>query len=154
MSFEIRPADTGMLTEIAALETECFSTPWSEKSFAAELDNTDSIFLTALRGAKLLGFVIVRKFSGEAEILNIAVRKAERGLEIGSKLLRCAIEAAERDDVKTIFLEVRESNVPAITLYAKNGFTVIGRRKKYYEAPAEDAILMSRAKLKVETGDK
>ena len=154
MNFEIRPAKMGMLSEIAALEAECFSTPWSERSFLAEMENADSIFMTAFAGDALIGFVIVRKFSGEGEILNIAVKKAERGHGIGAQLLKAAVEAAEHDDVKTIFLEVRESNVPAIALYAKNRFTVIGRRKKYYEDPVEDAILMSRVKLKLETGDK
>ena len=137
---EIRLASEADLSGVAALERECFSDPWSEDSFRSELGE-DSIFLVC--GADGIdGFCILRLLTPECEILNVAVRKEARRSGVGKALLQEAVTLAEGRGADTFFLEVREQNIPARALYEALGFTAVGRRKRYYSHPTEDAILM------------
>ena len=63
---------------------------------------------------------------------------------IGAALLKALFAESERRGAAVLQLEVRESNLAARRLYEKNGFEIVGKRKNYYEKPAEDAILMSK----------
>jgi ribosomal-protein-alanine N-acetyltransferase len=78
----------------------------------------------------------------EAEITNLAVTADERKKGVGGAILDHLIGTAEKTSVRRIYLEVRESNVGAFSLYSSRGFTEIGRRPGYYRLPKEDAILM------------
>jgi ribosomal-protein-alanine N-acetyltransferase len=127
------------VAEIMALERAAFSPPWTEGAVLRELDSGDAFFAVAKEGGALLGFVILRYMADEAELFQIAVRADARRRGIGDKLLRAA---AEKACGRAICLEVRASNRAAVALYEKNGFTVCGRRRGYYGAPIEDALVM------------
>jgi ribosomal-protein-alanine N-acetyltransferase len=87
----------------------------------------------------VVGFAVVREVSpGESEVLNVAVDPRRRRKGVGRALLRHLVREGEW------FLEVRTSNVAAITLYLSEGFIVAGRRKQYYQNPDEDAIVLVR----------
>ena len=73
-----------------------------------------------------------------AEVLQIAVLPSYQGQKIATALF----DFLPAD--KEIFLEVRESNRPALLFYKKERFEEIARRKAYYHAPVEDAIVMKR----------
>ena len=88
--------------------------------------------------------VAARSVSGEAEILNLAVTPGWRRRGLGRRLVETAIEAARAAGATRIFLEVRESNGAALALYAALGFLEAGRRRNYYRAPEEDALILSR----------
>jgi ribosomal-protein-alanine acetyltransferase len=90
-----------------------------------------------------VGFLIGRITADEFEILNMAVSKAHRRSGIGSKLLETALEFSRIAGCARAFLEVRASNEPAITLYARHGLTECGRRARYYREPVEDALVLS-----------
>jgi ribosomal-protein-alanine N-acetyltransferase len=129
------PSDLPALTEI---ENESFSAePWPLDSFLAY------DCLVAELASEIAGFLISREvFAGEPapperEILNLAVAKRFRRQGIASSLL--AFELQRKD---ILFLEVRESNSGAQTLYRRFGFFEIGRRKDYYRHPSETAIVM------------
>jgi len=141
---EIVLAEKRHLPEICRIENELFSLPWSEDSFKAELDCKSTVFAVAEDGEKVCGFAIERHCFDEGEIFNIAVSQDKQGQKIGEKLLSFVLEAAEKRGVNTVFLEVRKSNYPAISLYKKSGFTEMGIRKNYYDSPKEDAVLMIR----------
>ncbi len=94
--------------------------------------------------AKLpLGFLVIRHLGEvESEVLNLAVRAESRRQGIARSLLKHALSRHDHDPDRTWYLEVRESNLPALQLYASLGFELAGRRPNYYNDPAETAIVM------------
>lgn len=107
-------------------------------------DSTDSIFnLTAKFNDKIVGFASVRLITPVVEIDQIAVAPLFRRKQIGGALLQAVVKIANQNRTDEIWLEVRESNYAAISFYLRNEFEIVGKRKSYYSAPAENAILMS-----------
>lgn len=138
----IIPADEARIDEILALDRQCISPPWTEGQMLSELYNEYSRFELALRDERLLGFYVLRITGDEAELLRIAVAPAERRQGIGGALLAAAVERAKKAGAEKIFLEVRASNKPAISIYERLGFLYVGTRRAYYEKPVEDANVM------------
>jgi ribosomal-protein-alanine acetyltransferase len=91
---------------------------------------------------KVVGFLVVRDVVAEAEILNLCVAPARRRAGLAEALLTEALAELRRSRVDRLFLEVRESNTPAISFYEKHGFRTNGRRPGYYRDPDEAAVLM------------
>lgn len=91
----------------------------------------------------IVGFLVARAIGHEIEILNFAVEKARRGCGTGSALLREAFAWGEKQGAERAFLEVRASNAVALKFYERHGFAAVGRRKAYYVAPVEDALVLS-----------
>jgi len=92
-------------------------------------------------GAKISGFLVARHLAPEWELENIVVAPSARRIGLGSRLLNALLANARETDSEAVFLEVRESNAAARSLYEKAGFEPTGRRKAYYTNPAEDAVL-------------
>jgi ribosomal-protein-alanine N-acetyltransferase len=130
------------LHSLVEIENECFSQPWSEKAMSDELDAENGIFLTALDNGDSVAFCALRLSFEEAELYQIAVRDQYRGLGIAGALLSDALSRVRCAGGEKILLEVRASNLPALGLYKKFGFYQIARRKNYYDAPREDAVIM------------
>lgn len=128
------------------LETD-FDDFWNYNVFRSELENGNSKYLVAKINDKIVGFAGIIPVLDEADISNIVVHKDFRNKKIGSFLLKSLIDLACSINVKTLNLEVRESNVSAIKLYEKFGFDVCGIRKKYY-GNSENAVLMKKPLLK------
>ena len=99
--------------------------------------------LAAVDGDTLVGYIGVQTVLDEGYINNVAVRPEYRRRGIAAALISLLAERAQAIGLAFMTLEVRESNVPAIALYEKLGFTTVGKRKNYYEKPREDAILMT-----------
>lgn len=128
----------------AVYQLECSSQkePWSLRHFADELENpVASVDLYWCQGA-LAGFLCSWLISGELQIQNLATMPAMRRRGVAAKLLEHAIERGRATSLMTVWLEVRASNIPAITLYQRFGFSVCGRRAKYYP-DGEDALVMN-----------
>lgn len=147
MGITIRPAAAADLPRIAEIERRSFSDPWSAASFRSLLDEPHGWFAVAVdddgeRGGEVLGYAVAWFVVDEGEIANLAVAPAARRRHIGAALLDAAIAAGAAQGAETIFLEVRESNAAARTLYASRGFAEIGRRRGYYRRPVEDAVVM------------
>lgn len=132
------------IDQLAALERLCFSDPWSRESLAQELDNPLSCYYLCLEGEQVLGYIGTRQLAGEWEIVNVAVDPARRREHIASRLMEWLLRDAAERQCERIFLEVRQSNLPAIGCYTRFGFRQVGLRKNYYEKPVENAILMMR----------
>ena len=92
----------------------------------------------------LAGLLVACTVAEEAELLNIAVLPEQRRLGLGTELLAEALRRLAAAGARKIWLEVRESNQPALVFYRQHGFTVLGRRRAYYRAPMEDALLLGR----------
>src|SRR5262249_42616383 len=107
-------------------------------------DSTGQQLYVAESAVHVTGFVIGQQIADEAEILNVAVRQAERRKGQASALLCAILDSFRTGGVSRVYLEVRESNQPAIAFYQKHGFRQTGRRRRYYRNPDEDALLFGR----------
>ena len=112
--------------------------PWTLEQIQADLSQDQTWYALACDGAEVIGFLAVQENIFEAEVLQIAVKKAYQGQGIASALF------ATLPVDKEIFLEVRKSNQRAQAFYKKEKMTVIAERKAYYHSPVEDAIIMKR----------
>ena len=131
--------------ELAELDRRCFSVPWSEQSFFEETKNTLATYLLARDDGKTVGYCGFWRVSGEAQITNIAVLPEYRHQGAAKALIEEMLKICKDDE--RIILEVRQSNLPAISLYEKFGFEKAGIRKRFYHSPDEDGITMLRRKI-------
>lgn len=130
------------VAQIAELERVCFSAPWSENAIAGELTNPLSLWIVAVDGQAVAGYVGTQSVMGEADMMNLAVAPAYRQQGIGNRLVTKLVDALKSKDIHCLTLEVRASNDAAIALYEKLGFQQVGRRPGYYSSPREDALIL------------
>jgi [ribosomal protein S18]-alanine N-acetyltransferase len=145
IAWKIRPfraTDAPAIAEI--LRDSAEAAQWPPGSYAKVAESPGGLVLVCDASGQPVGFVAARQAADEAEILNIAVHRDLRGKGIASALLLAALDEFRRSAIARVFLELRESNLPALTLYNRHGFTPSGRRKAYYHHPTEDAISMLR----------
>ncbi len=144
MYYEIVPMDRSHLEQIAALEKDCFSQPWTVPMLEEELFNPQASFLVAEDGeGGVLGYAGLHVVLDEGYIDNIAVERDARRHGVASALLDVFCRFAEAN-LSFLTLEVRVSNAPAIALYETHGFQQVGIRPGYYQNPREDAAIMTR----------
>ena len=144
MEYNIVPMDRSHIPQIAALERECFSTPWSEAMLTEVLFDAQASFIVAeSEDGGVLGYAGLQVVLDEGYIDNIAVDPNARRHGVADGLLDVFCRFGEAN-LAFLTLEVRESNAPAIALYRKHGFEEAGRRKGYYTKPTEDAVIMTR----------
>lgn len=139
----IRPAKAQDVPVLAAIEKSIFPKPWSEKAFSDALSDPNAVFLVAAdKEDRAVSYIGMYAAADEGEITNVATAEAYRRKGLSFRLL-CEIKriAAERK-LSQLILETRKSNVPAITLYKKAGFTIVSERKGFYQLPPEDAYVM------------
>ena len=139
---EIRLMTSDHVSQVAQLEKLCFRDPWSENSVSSELNNPLSLWLVAVEGEKVAGYVGSQSVMGESDMMNVAVHPDFRRQGIGERLILELIDQLENRGNHSLTLEVRASNVSAIALYRKLGFVQVGLRKNYYRNPKEDALIL------------
>lgn len=138
----VREAGPEACDALATLEAASFDVPWSADALGELLaDGLTRAWVGEAAGG-LCGAGLLRVVAGEGELLRIAVHPADRRHGVGRALLRAILSAAADACPYGIHLEVRASNVAARHLYARQGFVDHGRRRDYYQAPREDAVLM------------
>ena len=130
------------MSAVAALETICFSDPWSENSVSSELMNKLALWLVAEENGTVAGYIGSQTCGEESDVMNVAVHPDFRRRGIAEALVNALVEELKAIGSHCLTLEVRASNVPAIALYEKMGFSEIGRRKNYYRNPREDALIL------------
>jgi ribosomal-protein-alanine N-acetyltransferase len=141
------------LREIVAIECASFSDPWTLRMLATHLETgRGNTFLVAIDEGAVVGYAIARTVEGEAELFNIAVAQNRRGAGLGTALLDAIIDASADLGAREMWLEVRVSNTAARALYERRGFVPQGVRKRYYESPREDAIVL-RAEIPASAGN-
>ena len=124
---------------VAELEKQNFSEPWPEIAVRSELTNKLSLWLVALDGETVVGYVGSQTVLQEADMMNIAVADSHRRQGIARALVE---ELIRQLDAYQLTLEVRASNAGAIALYESLGFNQVGLRKNYYHKPKEDALIL------------
>lgn len=138
----IETMNAAHVAQIAQLEKICFSDPWSEKSVASELNNPLALWLTAVEGERVTGYIGSQTVMDETDMMNVAVHPDFRRRGIAEALVNELVARLKSRESRSLTLEVRASNLSAITLYEKLGFSQIGRRKNYYRNPREDALIL------------
>ncbi|MBR6772622.1 MAG: ribosomal protein S18-alanine N-acetyltransferase [Clostridia bacterium] len=139
----VSPLSLFRVPDAASVEKASFSVPWSEKALREELNSPFANYFCVTVDGKFAGYGGFLDLSGEGEITRIAVYPEFRRAGLGRKLMEAMMARAQELNLETMFLEVRESNAPAISLYEKFGFATVGRRPDYYTMPTEAAVLMS-----------
>lgn len=138
----IRPMTREDIQKVYQVELACFSTPWSLESFEDVFSYKGNYYLVAEEGEEILGFIGLIAVLGEGDITNVAVHPSYRRQGIGDALVSAMLTLAKEQEIGKIMLEVRVSNVGAIHLYEKYGFSYLCTREKYYQKPTEDANIM------------
>ena len=143
--------------DLASLEARCFSLPWSEEQYRVILRaGSGPGFLQpapvfGIRSAddQIAAYLSLglHHAAAELEVYNIAVRPDLRGQGFAHALLAFALREAAQHGFTRAILEVRPSNTPALALYERLGFTLCGRRKKYYTDTGEDALVLEHSIL-------
>lgn len=136
---EMTPEDISGVLEI---EMQCFSDPWSYEMIKKGLESSLDTWLVLWEEETAAGYCVFRTIADECELLRIAVRPELRGRGLSKKLMDQMVFYSRQKEVKSIFLEVRESNDRARNLYKSYGFVEAGIRKHYYLNPIENAVLM------------
>ena len=131
------------LDEAAAIESQCFSDPWSRAMLAAEVTSPNGLYVAAHDGAKLVGYAGMVRVLDEGHIHNVAVLPGYRKRGIGRALISELIALAKKSELVILLLEVRAGNEAAASLYQSLGFERRGVRPQYYRNPREDALLMT-----------
>ena len=118
---------------------------WTEAGLREMAERGEVVAFAGEADGEMTGFVVARRAGDEGEILNLAVRPANRRKGEGAALLRATLKEFRALGVRRVFLEVRESNERGVAFYAKHGFTRTGKRRAYYREPEEAAIVMEMA---------
>ena len=130
------------VAQVAALERLCFADPWSEKSIASELNNPLALWLVAVEGDSVVGYIGSQTVLDESDMMNVAVHPDHRRRGVAEALVTALSDALKARGSVSLTLEVRASNEPAKALYEKLGFALAGRRPNYYRNPREDALIL------------
>ena len=136
---EIVRMNESHVAAVAELERLNFTECWDEASVRSELTNPLSLWLVAMDGEEVVGYVGSQTVLQEADMMNIAVSEHCRRRGIARMLVE---ELIRQLDAYQLTLEVRASNSPAIALYESLGFVQVGLRKNYYRKPKEDALIL------------
>ena len=139
----IRPLREADLPRVLEIERECFSTPWKEVTFRGLMKRSDTDLLVAeTEHGWLAGYTACWTVIDQSELGNVAVSPSARSAGIGGALVDAVVERIKARGAHECYLEVRESNREAQSLYRQRGFIVVGRRPRYYSLPTEDALVM------------
>lgn len=132
------------LDSLKELEDICFTSGWSRKMFENDIKNKNAFYVLCLHNQKVIAYCGLYSVLDEADITNIAVHPEYRKNGIATQLVQKIFSYCKDNLIAKVNLEVRKSNINAISLYEKNGFEIVGERKNYYSDNHEDAYLMTK----------
>jgi len=145
----IRPLSPDDLDAVLKTQHACKTVAaWQERDYQTLAGDPRGLILVAETEGRtppeIVGFSALFRVDAEAELWTLAVAPAHRRRGIGRALLKQASRMLRDAGVLKLFLEVRESNLPALELYRSLGFQQVGRRKDYYLNPRESALIFVR----------
>ena len=143
MNHTLRIMTPDDLAQVFAIEQLSHPSPWPMKGLQESLQNHVAYVLE--QDGAVIGFAFVQRILDEAHLLDIAIAPSHRGKGLGRELLRQLMDEVLVSGVTIWFLEVRVSNVTAISLYQSLGYNELSLRRNYYDGPdgKEDALLMA-----------
>lgn len=142
----IRSMRRGDVAAVTALEAETFSMPWSDATFRGLMRRKDVDALVAVESDDTLaGYAVAWGVLDQGELANLCIRPEYFGSGLAVRMLEEVLARLAARGVSQCFLEVRESNARARSFYERHGFREVGRRKRYYVEPEEDALVLYRS---------
>lgn len=143
------------LPAIVDIERQCFSHPWSVRHFRDALRNAPRSRILLLRapfdasdaGRGIRAYSVVQAVADEMHVHNLAVEPDHRRHGLGRRLMELALDWGRRRGARRAFLEVRPTNAPALALYGSLGFRTVSLRRRYYQHPTEDALVLEKDDL-------
>lgn len=158
MNVALEPMSVDDAPACARLETLLFpgDDPWPADAFVAELAQPHNHYVVARAGGEMVGYAGISLLgepsagaftTGESEVHTIGVDPSKQRLGIGGRLLAELLRVATEHG-GPVFLEVRTDNEPAIELYRREGFEIVGTRRRYYQPSGADAYTMRRSEAK------
>lgn len=138
----VRKMEARDVPAAAAMEKEFFSDPWSEKAFQDAISDENALYVVLEEEGKVIGYCGLWQSFEEADIMNVAIAGEHRQKGAGYFMLTELMELGRKMGITAFSLEVRESNLPAIRLYQKLGFSLEGIRRNFYQKPTENAWVM------------
>lgn len=142
-NIEFERMNQSHISDVAEIERQCFSKPWSENAIAAELENDSAYFYVAKLCGEVIGYIGMHCAADECYVANVGVLKKYRRMGVGSALIKYAADTARQMKMSFISLEVRPSNTEAVRIYERFGFEKVGLRKNFYSEPKEDGLIMT-----------
>jgi ribosomal-protein-alanine N-acetyltransferase len=150
-SLQLRPMQIDDLDAIMQIEPTIYSHPWTRGNFSDSLNSGYSAWIL-LEHEEIIGYALMMRVLDEAHLLNLSIAKPQQKRGLGRYLLEHMLTIAKNHKATNMFLEVRPSNISAISLYENMGFCEISVRRGYYpadpkisETGREDAVLMGLA---------
>lgn len=128
------------IADVLKIENACFSTPWTEQGISESIADANTYLYIAYVDDAVAGYMGVQIFSGDGFVTNVATLPEYRQMGVAKALINEVL----KHDMNFLTLEVRESNIPAISLYKSLGFEEVGKRPRFYRNPDEDALLMTK----------
>lgn len=146
---ELKALETDQLDAVVELDQRSLGGMWTIEGYRREMDspNSDLLILQQMTPQQILGVGCVWAILDEAHITTLAIDPTVQRQGWGSVMLQALLRAARRRELEWATLEVRVSNLGAIALYKKFGFESVGERKKYYQNPEENALILWRKGL-------
>jgi [ribosomal protein S18]-alanine N-acetyltransferase len=146
---DVRPMRMSDIPAVHEIERSSFNEPWPEHALRQELTgNRLARYLVAERDGRIVGYAGVWLMVDEAHITTFGVLPDARRSGVGVRMLLAVAELGIELGAARLTLEVRPSNAPAIALYERFGFSVVGRRPRYYTDDGEDALIMTTSELR------
>jgi ribosomal-protein-alanine N-acetyltransferase len=144
--FELRSMAEADLPAVMAIENAIYAFPWTQGNFLDSLAACYSCWIYARDGA-VVGYAVLMPAADEVHLLNLSIAADYQQQGHGSLLLRRLCDVARAQGARTIFLEVRPSNIAGLRLYQRHGFERVGLRREYYPAQVgrENALVLSLA---------
>lgn len=136
------------VSDLARIEQQAPNPSWCEESFRSEFGNAHSKVYGARYGGELIAFCVAHVIEDEGHILNLVLINELRGRGLGGHFLNGVLLELKERGAKSIWLEARCSNLPALKLYQSRGFVEITRRANYYRDTGEDAIVLLHSSLR------
>lgn len=140
-----RPMADSDIAQVMVIEMAGHAYPWTE-GILHDCLRTGYRCQVAEYAGEIVAFSVIQIAAGEAHVFNVCVNKVQQRQGLGAAVLKELLDAAERAQVRSIFLEVRPSNEAAVRLYERFGFMEVGVRKQYYPSPQgrEDALIFAK----------
>ena len=138
----IRRMTEADLPAAADLEQRYFSVPWTLEGLLESFRRPEYLFLVVEEEGKVIGYAGLSQVLDEGDVTKIVVDEAYQGRGLGTLLVNALLQEGEKRGIQTFTLEVRAGNRAAIHVYEKLGFEVEGVRRRFYERPVEDALIM------------
>lgn len=140
--FDIRCMEESDLEQVVTIEKSIFSDPWSKRSFLDSIVQENCLFLVVCKEEEIVAYSGLYVVQDEGQITNVAVKESYRNAHIATDMMMELMRQAKAMGACNFTLEVRISNTTAIHLYEKLGFKSVGIRKRFYDKPVEDAMIM------------